>query len=183
MRKDLTVLVVILLVAGFGFAQDRGTIRGAVTDESGAGVPQATVTVRNVNTGLVQTVRTSTDGAYTVPYLPYGIYNVTTEKAGFRKSEAANIQVNVNTVADVNMQLSVGSIDQKIEVTSTTPLLETQGANLGRIMEAKTLEDLPLTIGGGLRSTTAFIQLMPGVLGSTGDNRIAGGLASGKVIG
>jgi hypothetical protein len=85
MLNDLRVLVVILLVAGFGFAQDRGTIRGAATDESGAAVPQATVTVRNVNTGLVQTVRTSTDGAYTVPYLPYGIYNVTTEKAGFRK--------------------------------------------------------------------------------------------------
>src|ERR1700756_2904440 len=116
-------LVVILLLAGSGFAQDRGTIRGVVTDETGAAVPQATVTVRNVNTGLVQTIRTSIDGVYTVPYLPYGIYNVTVEKGSCRKSEPANIQVNVNTVADVNVTLSVGSIDQKIEVTSPTPLL------------------------------------------------------------
>jgi Carboxypeptidase regulatory-like domain len=180
MPTYLKVPVVILLLAGLGLAQDRGTIRGTVTDETGAAVPEATVTVRNVDTGLVQTLRTSSDGAYAVPYLPYGIYNVTIEKAGFRKAEAAHIQVNVNTVADVNMTLPVGSVDQKIEVTSTAPLLETQGSNLGRIMEAKTLEDLPLTIGGGLRSTTAFIQLMPGVLGSTSDNRIAGGLASGE---
>jgi hypothetical protein len=179
MPKHRRIAVALLLLAGLGFAQDRGTIRGIVTDESGAAVPEASVTVRNVNTGLVQSARTGADGVYTVLYLPAGFYTVTTEKSGFRKAEAANVQVNVNTVADVNIKLSVGSIDQKVEVTAAAPLLETQGANLGRIMEAKTLEDLPLTIGGGMRSTTAFIQLMPGVLGSAGDNRVAGGLASG----
>src|SRR5689334_7316848 len=105
----LRILLALVVVAGFGFAQDRGTIRGIVTDESGAAVPDASVTVRNLDTGLVQTARTAADGGYTVVYLPYGIYNVTTEKAGFRKAEAAKIQVNVNTVADVNVTLQVGS--------------------------------------------------------------------------
>jgi hypothetical protein len=180
MPNHLRLLGGFLLLAGLCFAQDRGTIRGIVTDESGAPVPEAAVTARNVNTGLELNVRTAADGVYTVPYLPAGTYTVTTQKVGFRKSEAANVPANVNTVVDVNMQLLVGSLDQKIEVTATAPLLETQGSNLGRVMGAQTLEDLPLTIGGGMRSTTAFIQLMPGVLGSTGDNRIAGGLASGE---
>ena len=65
----------------------------------------------------------------------------------------------VNTVVNLDMQLVVGSVDQAIEVTSAAPLLETTGTNLGRIMAAEVIQDLPLTTGGGLRSTTAFIML------------------------
>ena len=89
-------LVVILLLAGSGFAQDRGTIRGVVTDPSGATVPEATVTVKNVNTGLTQTVRTSADGIYNVLYLPAGDYIVTTEKSGFRKAETSGVGVKMS---------------------------------------------------------------------------------------
>jgi hypothetical protein len=88
--------------------------------------------------------------------------------------------VAVNTVAGVDVTLTVGNVDQSVEVTSAAPLLETQGSNLGRIMSAKTLQDLPLTIGGGLRSPIAFIQLTPGVLGTANDNRVAGGLSNGE---
>src|SRR6266705_1602896 len=91
--------LVVLLLAGSGFAQDRGTIRGVVTDPSGATVPEATVTAKNVNTGLTQTVKTSADGVYSVLYLPAGDYTVTTEKAGFRKAERTGIDVHVATVA------------------------------------------------------------------------------------
>src|SRR5260370_28030787 len=82
-------LGVILLLAGFVFAQDRGTIRGVVTDPSGATVPDAMVTVKNINTGLKQTVKTSVDGVYNVLYLPARDYTVTTEKARFRKAETS----------------------------------------------------------------------------------------------
>ena len=61
-------LVLILSLAGAAFAQDRGTIRGVVTDPTGASVPEATVTVKNINTGLTQTVKTSADGVYSVLY-------------------------------------------------------------------------------------------------------------------
>jgi hypothetical protein len=169
-----------MFLAAVALAQDRGTIRGTVTDQSGAAVPEATVVARNINTGLTQTGSTGVDGIYTILYLPVGAYTVTVEKAGFRKAEAANVLVNVNTVVSLDMRLTVGAVDQSIEVTSAAPLLETQGTNLGRIMAAQVIQDLPLTVGGGLRSTTAFIQLMPGVLGSAGNNRIAGGLESGQ---
>ena len=71
-------------------------------------MPEATVTVKNVNTGLTQTVKTSADGVYNVLYLPAGDYTVTTEKAGFRKAETSGVGVHVATVANVDVTLAVG---------------------------------------------------------------------------
>ncbi len=98
MFRNFCLGVGLVFLVSTSFAQDRGTIRGTVTDETNAAIPDAGVTARNVNTGLVQTVRTSPDGVYTILYLPVGTYTVTTEKAGFRKAEAVDIRVAVNTV-------------------------------------------------------------------------------------
>src|SRR5262245_28918918 len=129
-QAEAGFLGLLLCLTFSGFAQDRGTIRGVVNDESGAAVPAAVVTARNVNTGLTQTANTSADGVYNIPYLPVGEYTVTTEKTGFRRAEASNVIVNVNGVLDINVRLSVGALDQKIEVAAVAPLLETQGSNL-----------------------------------------------------
>jgi hypothetical protein len=180
MRIHLRALGALLFAAGLLLAQDRGTIRGTVSDPTGAAVPDSTVTARNVNTGLTQTGKTGVDGIYTILYLPVGAYAVVVERTGFRKAEAANVVVNVNTVVNLDMQLVVGSVDQTVEVSSVAPLLETTGTNLGRIIAAEVIQDLPLTTGGGLRSTTAFIMLTPGVLGGAGNPRISGGLLAGQ---
>src|SRR6266446_4601857 len=119
---------VLLFIAANSFAQDRGTIRGTVTDQSNAAVPEALITVRNVDTGLVQTVRTGADGVYNVLYLPVGNYTVSTEKAGFRKAESTGIRVNVNTVVGVDINLTVGAVAEAVEVTAASALLETQGS-------------------------------------------------------
>ena len=65
-----------LCVAALGFAQDRGTVRETVSDPTGASVPDAIVTARNVDSGLTQTVVTGADGVYSIVYLPVGSYNV-----------------------------------------------------------------------------------------------------------
>src|SRR3954451_14322773 len=134
MSNTYRLFVVILLIAGSGFAQDRGTIRGVVTDPTGATVPDATVTVKNTNTGLTQTVKTSSDGVYSVLYLPAGDYTVTTEKAGFRKAETSGVGVHVATVATVDVTLAVGAVDQTVDVTAASPLLDLQGTNLGKVI-------------------------------------------------
>src|SRR5260370_8739552 len=100
--------VVSWLLVGSVFAEDRGTIRGVVTDPSGATVPEATVTVKNVNTGLTKTVKTSVDGVYNVLYLPAGEDTVTTEKAGFRKAETSGAGVHLATSANVDGPLAIG---------------------------------------------------------------------------
>ena len=177
------IVTIFLFLPAFLCAQDRGTINGTVTDESGAVVPAARVTARHTGTGVSQTATTGADGLYNLLYLQVGTYTVTTEKAGFRKAEASNFLVEVNTVKRLDLVLQVGAIEQTVEVTSTAPLLETQGTNLGRIMAAQVIQDLPLTTGSGLMSTTSFIMLMPGVLGSDGNPRIAGGLELAKATG
>src|SRR3989441_10994270 len=78
------------------------------------------------------------------------------------------------------MKLTVGSIDQSIEVAATAPLLETQGTNLGKVVPTKAINDLPLFISGGLRSNMNFIILTPGVIGSSGNPRIGGGGMNGQ---
>src|SRR4051812_34194929 len=180
MSKTYRLLVVILLLAGSGFAQDRGTIRGVVTDPTGATVPDATVTVKNTNTGLTQTVKTSGDGVYSVLYLPTGAYTVTTDKAGFRKAETSGVGVHVATVANVDVTLAVGGTDQSVEVSAAAPLLDLQGTNLGKVIPKNAIKDFPLFISGGLRANLAFVVLTPGVIGASGNPRIGGGLLDGK---
>lgn len=161
-------------------AQDRGTIRGTVTDPTGAAIPAATVVARNVDTGLTQTTQTGGDGVYNIPYLPVGNYTVETEKTGFRRSGTPVLRVDVNSVVGVDVKLTVGDVRQTVEVAAAAPLLETNGSNLGKVLPTKAINDLPLFISGGLRSNMNFIVLTPGVLGSAGNPRISGGFTSGQ---
>ena len=168
------------IFAASTMAQDRGTIRGFVSDAAGGTVPGATVTARNVNTGLKQTVQTGADGGYSVLYLPSGSYKVTTEKQGFRKAEVTGVQVQVATVTSVDVVLSVGTLEQTVEVTAAAPLLDLQGTNLGKVIPKNAIRDLPLFISGGLRSNLAFVILTPGVIGPANNPRIGGGLLDGQ---
>src|SRR5215468_5615168 len=172
--------VAILLLAGFAVAQDRGTIRGVVTDPSAAAVPDATVTVKNINTGLKQTVKTGSDGVYSVLYMPAGQYTVTTEKQGFKKSDVSGVEVHVATVANVDVVLTVGGVDQSVEVNASAPLLDLEGTNLRKVIPKKAINDLLLFISGRIRANLAYVFLTPGVIGGSGNPRIAGGLLDGQ---
>ena len=180
MSNRCSFLVAILFLAWSCLAQDRGTIRGVLTDPSGAAVPEATVTVKNVNTGLTQTTKTSTDGVYNILYLPAGSYTVTAEKTGFKKAETNGVEVHVATVASVDVTLTVGGVDQSVEVNAAAPLIDVQGTNLGKVIPERAIKDLPLFISGGIRANLAFVVLTPGVIGSSGNPRIGGGLLDGQ---
>ena len=180
MRNFRIALICLLTAAGGCLAQDRGTIRGVVTDQSGAAVPGAIVTVKNVNTGLIQTAKTEADGVYIVLYLPAGDYTVTTEKTGFQKVETTGVGVHVATVSSVDVTLKVSGVEQAVEVTASAPLLDVQGTNLGKVLPKNVISDLPLFISGGLRANLSFVVLTPGVIGSSGNPRIGGGLLDGQ---
>jgi hypothetical protein len=180
MQRYVVGLVLILLAAVTSKAQDRGSVTGAVTDPNGAAVAGAQVVIKNPNTGTTQTVTTGADGLYTFVYLPLGTYTVLAEKVGFQKAEATGIQVNVNTTVRLDIQLPLGGIESTIEVSSAASMLSTEGANLGKVMPTKAIQDLPLFLGNGLRSTMSFIILTPGVIGDQGNPRIGGGLLDGQ---
>src|ERR1700688_2706229 len=156
----LSVLLSTTVLVGQTF---RGTILGTVTDPSGAVVAGATVKVRNVATGLERTTVTSGDGSYTVSELPIGTYSVTLGQAGFQTFVVTGVAVDVATERRVDAALKTGEVATQVEVSAETlPLVETTSNDLGGVITAQTVENMP--VNG--RDYTKLIFLNPGVAGS-----------------
>ena len=124
--------------------QTFGQITGVVTDATGAVVVGATVTVTNPETSLTRTATTNDAGNYTVPSLLPGIYNVKTEKQGFQAESRSGIELQVQQVARLDFQLRVGSRADTVEVSGGAPLLTTENATVGTVIENRRIVDLPL---------------------------------------
>lgn len=140
----------------------RGTILGTVTDQTGALVPGAKVTIRNVDTGLTRTTETSEDGSYAVPELPIGNYTVTVEKEGFQTAAISGVRVEVATDRRVDAELRPGDVTQRVEVVGEgIAAVETTSNVLGGAFEAKMVLDLP--ING--RDYTKLLIMVPGAVG------------------
>ena len=141
----------------------RGTILGVVTDSSGAAVPDAKVTIKNMDTGLTRTVTTTDDGGYTVPELPIGNYSVMVEKGGFKVGVVSGIHVEVSTEKRADVVLQPGQLAQQVEVTGEDlPLVDTTSNTLGGLIDAKVATNLP--VNG--RDYQKLLFLVPGVTGS-----------------
>ncbi len=166
MRGVLMVCAAVLVLT-LGFAAEaqtyRGSILGTIMDSSGASVAGATVTVKNLDTGLTRTVTTTDDGSYNVPELPIGNYSVSVEKAGFRTGVVTGIRVEVSSTNRADVTLQPGEISQKVEVSGESlPQIETTSNTLGGMVEASTMTNLP--VNG--RDYQKLIYLVPGVAGS-----------------
>src|SRR6266849_6373166 len=163
MKLRLIAVFLFLAVATLVAQTFRGTILGTVTDASGALVAGATVKVRNVGTGLERTTTTSTDGSYAVPELPIGTYSVTVSQSGFQTSVVTGVSVDVATERRVDAALKTGEVAVHVEVSAETlPLVETTSNDLGGVITAQTVENMP--VNG--RDYTKLIFLNPGVAGS-----------------
>jgi hypothetical protein len=159
----IAVIAVVLLGVAVNAQTFRGTILGTVTDTSGAVVPGAKVTVRNVNTGLERSSPTSADGSYALPELPPGTYKVTISQSGFQTSVTNGVTVEVATERRVDAALKPGQVTEQVEVSSESlPLVESTSDTLGGVLTQETVKDLP--ING--RDYTKLIFLNPGVSGS-----------------
>jgi len=165
----LPMVIGALLVAGLLLAPAhvaaqtfRGTILGTVTDVSGASVPDAKVTVKNADTGLVRETSTTEDGSYTVPELPIGSYTVTVEKQGFQTSVTTGVRVEVAADRRVDVSLKPGDVKAVVEVSAETlAVVETTTNVLGGSFESKMVLDLP--ING--RDYTKLLIMVPGAAG------------------
>jgi len=101
-------------------------MRGRVTDPSSAVVPEARVTVTQVNTGYSRAMGTDAGGDYIFTELPVGPYNLVVEKVGFKKYTQSGIFLTVNQVAGINVTLSVGEVTQSMEVSTSSVIVNTQ---------------------------------------------------------
>jgi Carboxypeptidase regulatory-like domain len=121
-----------------------GSISGTVTDQSGAAVVDAPVTLTNVGTAEKRTENTGNDGHFTFVNLFPGQYRIDIEKQGFKHFAHPDISVQVQQDTHVDAALTVGQVSETVEVTSQTPLLQTESSSLGQVVEQRKADELPL---------------------------------------
>ena len=137
----------------------RGAILGTVTDSSGGDVAGATVTIKNVDTGLTRTVTTVEDGSYAARELPIGNYSITVDKEGFKEAIVTGVRVEVSGERRADFTLQPGRLTQKVEVLGEVlPMVESTSDTLGGIVESTVVTNLP--VNG--RDYQKLILLAPG---------------------
>ena len=163
MRARIILAFVLMAAVSLSAQTFRGTILGTATDASGAVLPGAKVTVKNVGTGLERTTETSADGSYALPELPIGTYSVTITLSGFQTFETTGVTVDVSGERRVNAVMKPGQVSTKVEVAGDLlPQVETTSTEIGGTLTADTIESLP--VNG--RDYQKLIYMNPGVAGS-----------------
>jgi len=142
-RRAPRVGTLILLTAGVLHAQHSATIRGAVTDPSGANVRRAQVSVTQTETGLQRETRSDAEGNYLLVLLPIGHYRLEATAPGFKRYVQEGISLSVNQVAAVPVRLEVGGAQQLVEVKADAALVQTTN-DLGQTIHQQEIVDLPL---------------------------------------
>jgi hypothetical protein len=156
-----------LLLAALGalsavsWGQATGAVlSGIVSDSSGAAVPGASVSIRNIATGAVREVSTNDSGLYSAPNLLPGTYDVTVAGKGFQTTIQKSITLTVGSEVPLNFTLQVGQITQTIEVNAAPVGIETTSSTVGATVDSTTVRELPLNG----RDWTSLATLEPGVL-------------------
>ncbi len=149
------------------FAQSyTASIRGVVTDPSQAGVPGAKVIATDVSRNAEHVAVTDVAGRYVLTSLPPGKYTLAVEAAGFKRYSQSAFELQVAQQAQVDVPLAVGPVTESITVTAEAPLLETGTSSLGKVVNNRSIINLPLNT----RNVYSLIFLTPGVTGSIGNN-------------
>ena len=157
-----------LCVAAMG--QTNGAIRGIVNDPSGAVVPGVTVTATLTGQATPRTVTSDKDGAFAIPELPVGTYDVSAEATGFKKFLAKDVVVTIGHVNFITVTLAVGGKSDTVTVEASAVQVETTSTQLGAVMTDTSIRELPLNT----RNAYALLQLQPGVQSQLGADLFAG---------
>jgi len=138
-------------------------VTGTVIDSSGAAVPGALVTAKDLATGAVVSTKSNASGDYTVPYLKPAVYQVSCQVTGFKRFAQGPITLQVNQVLEVNVTLQPGEVSQNVTVSGEAAPLATESASLSQVVTTRSIEGLPLNV----RDPFGLVALTPGaVMGS-----------------
>src|SRR5688572_10543655 len=171
MRAGVLAVVSLLAIAATAHAQtDRGTITGQVTDQSAAIIAGATVKAVHVATNFERQVTTSNEGSYTIPQLPVGGYVVIVTAKNFQTTTLENIEVTAGGSVRVDAQLAVGGLQDAVTVTAESRQIQTESVKVTTSISSKFIQDLPLVVGGQLRSPLDLSLIAPEAkAGTSGD--------------
>ncbi|MGA2075203.1 MAG: TonB-dependent receptor [Terriglobia bacterium] len=160
-----------------------GAVTGSIFDTSGGVVPEAEITITNVESGVKSVTKASSAGYYRVP-VPPGKYQVEALKQGFEVSVAKEVVVPVAQVVTVDLTLKVGSTTETVTVTSEAPLLTPSTAEVGAAITPQEFQTLPVFLSDGGRQLDTFVwESLPGTTPDwNGSNSINGGQDSSHLI-
>lgn len=158
--------------------ETRGSILGSITDSAGASVPGATVTILNEKTGYTSTQAATAVGEYTFVNLDPGSYAVTVTAAGFKKSLVRNITLFVAQKARIDIKLDIGEVASSIEVQATMPVVQSEQASIGSVVDSKQISQMPLN---GRSSLFGLMALAPGFTRASVNPLMAGATWAGSV--
>lgn len=174
MKGTITAVAVAFALAMMGwfipaaYAQvDTGSILGTVTDQTGAVIPGAKVTLTNKGTGLSLSSKTGANGSYVFSPVKIGTYSVTAEAAGFNKAVHTDLVLNIDQQLVANFTLTPGAVTQTVTVTAAASVLQTQNASVGQVVAQRTINNLPLNG----RNFTFLAQIVAGVNTPQADTR------------
>ena len=161
--------------------QDRGSITGVVKDSTGAIIPDAKITATRIETNTIIKSASSSSGDYTLPSLDVGTYTIRVEKQGFKSSIAKDITVTASGAARIDINLEVGTTQQSVEIIASGVQVQTENARIQTAVANRLVDQLPLVVGGQLRSPFDLALLAPEVKAPNDGNNnfsIGGGQAA-----
>jgi hypothetical protein len=158
-------VIALTVLCAFTFSltaqSDLGTINGIVKDQSGAVVPNATVTVKNEATGTERRTTSSDAGVYTVSNIPAGNYSIIVTAAGFKKFDTTSNKLDPSSTLEVNATLTVGAATETVEVSATAQQLQTESASVQKLVTREQIDALELNG----RNPIFMANLVPGTRG------------------
>ena len=146
---------------------DTGSLSGTVHDNTGAVLPGAELLLREENTGVTATLRSGKDGSFAFTPLRIGVYTLTATDQGFKQSVSQHIRIDIQSRVELSPALEVGSASEVVDVSSSSPLLETRSSSVQQLVEERAINALPLNG----RNATFLAQLSPGVTTAQNDSR------------
>ncbi len=180
-----------LIAAPLWGQTNSGSLQGTVTDPSGAALAGATVTARNMDTGLAITTVTTEAGLYSVPNLPPGRYAVSVDAPSLKKYTQEGVTVATGTAISLDIQMQLGPVSENVTVTADASQLQTATSDMGATVQSTLVANLPLEVSGTIRNPVQFIELVPGFVGgvandpgsnSSDDFKVNGGQEGGTDV-
>ncbi|HKX26628.1 MAG TPA: carboxypeptidase regulatory-like domain-containing protein [Blastocatellia bacterium] len=147
-----------------------GTILGTVRDKSGSAVAGASVLITATEKGTSQVFTTDAEGNYNAPFLIPGLYRVTVEKVGFKKQVRQGVVLQVDQKARIDLDLEVGDVAETTTVTAIVPLVKTDSADLGTVIDERPIRELPLNG----RNFATLVYLTPGITPGQANENLSG---------
>ena len=168
MKKNFIRLVLsfsaLFVFTSVALAQNTGTITGTVQDQSGAVIAGANVRAQNPATNFTRETTSGTNGFYRFDQLPVGTYTLTAEATGFKRSVTQQVALSVNDTLTLDLRLEVGQVTETVTVSEAPSAVNTETSVLGRTVDNRTLNDLPILSGANGRNPLALAPLQAGVI-------------------